>query len=113
MIVEDDPSVTDYLLDLFTDNGYETCTASTGNEALDIVQEENPDLITLDFEMPESWGNIFYRKIQKKEKCKDIPIIIISGVDAEFPQLEKAVGILKKPFDREELLRIVKEVIGE
>ena len=59
MIVEDDPSIIDYLADLFQDNGYETCTASNGAEALEIVKVENPDLITLDFEMPESWGNIF------------------------------------------------------
>jgi CheY-like chemotaxis protein len=112
MIVEDDPSIIDYLADLFKDNGYETCTASNGAEALEIVKAENPDLITLDFEMPESWGNIFYRKIQKKEKTRNIPIIIISGIDAEFPHLEKAVATLRKPFDREELLEIVKKTIG-
>ena len=112
MIVEDDPSIIDYLADLFQDNGYETCTAANGAEALEIVKAENPDLITLDFEMPESWGNIFYRKIQKKEKYQNIPIIVISGIDAEFPQLEKAVATLRKPFDREELLEIVKKTIG-
>ena len=112
MIVEDDPSIIDYLADLFTDNGYETCAASNGAEALEIVKAENPDLITLDFEMPESWGNIFYRKIQKKEKYQNIPIIIISGIDAEFPQLEKAVATFRKPFDRKELLETVRKTIG-
>jgi len=112
MILEDDPNILDYLVTLFHDNGYETCTASTGDEGLEILKAETPDLITLDFEMPESWGNIFYRKIQKKEKFKDIPIIIISGLDAEFPQLEKAVATFRKPFDKEELLRVVKETIG-
>jgi CheY-like chemotaxis protein len=113
LIVEDDPSIVDYLSTLFNDHGYKTCTASTGNQALEKIKTENPDLITLDFEMPESWGNIFYRKIQKKEEYKDIPIIVISGVEAEFPQLEKAVATLRKPFDKEELLRIVRNTIGE
>ena len=49
----------------------------------------------------------------KKEKYKDIPIIVISGLDAELPQLEKAVATLRKPFDREELLRIVRDTLGE
>lgn len=113
LIVEDDPSITDYLSDLFSDNGYMTCAASTGVEALETLKNENPDLITLDFEMPESWGNIFYRKIQKKEKYKDIPVIIISGLETHFPQLERAVATFRKPFDREELLKKVRDTIGE
>ena len=113
LIVEDDPSIVDYLVTLFNDNGYETFTASTGLEGLEMIKAEKPDLITLDFEMPESWGNIFYRKIQKKEEYKDIPIIVISGLDTDLPQLEKAVATLRKPFDREELLRIVRDTIGK
>ena len=112
MILEDDSNIVDYLVTLFNDNGYETCTASNGVEGLEILKTENPDLITLDFEMPESWGNIFHRKISKNEKYGNIPIIIISGLDAEFPSLEQAVATLKKPFDREHLLRIVKDTIG-
>jgi len=112
MIVEDDPSIIDYLVTLFNDNGYETCTASTGNEGLEVIKTEKPDLITLDFEMPESWGNIFYRKIQKQPTYRDIPIIVISGLDAEFPNLEKAVAVLRKPFDKEELLGFVRDSIG-
>ena len=112
LILEDDPTIVDYLVTLFKDNGYETSTASNGNEGLEMIKTENPDLITLDFEMPESWGNIFYRKIQKKEKYRDIPVIIISGVDAEFPKLERAVAIFRKPFDKQELLRVVSDTIG-
>ena len=112
MIVEDDPSISDYLVTLFNDQGYQTCTASSGDEGLEVIKTENPDLITLDFEMPESWGNIFYRKIQKQERLKDIPVIIISGLDAEFPDLEKAVATLRKPFDKDELLKIVRDTLG-
>ncbi len=113
MIVEDDRSISEYLKTLFNDNGYEAYIASNGVEAFEMVKAEIPDLITLDFEMPESWGNVLYRKMQKIKKLRNIPIIIISGVDAEFPQLEKAVASLRKPFDREELLRIVRDTIGQ
>ena len=113
MIIEDDPGISDYLATLFSDNGYETCTATNGNEAIEVIKAEKPDLITLDFEMPESWGNIFYRKIQKQPDYSDIPIIVISGLDAEFPDLEKAVAVLRKPFDTDELLGFVTETIGK
>lgn len=112
MILEDDPSISDYLVALFKDNGYETCTATNGNEGIEVIKSEKPDLITLDFEMPESWGNIFYRKIQKQPAYQDIPIIVISGLDAEFPDLENAVAVLRKPFDTEELLGFVRDTIG-
>ena len=46
LVLEDDPTIADYLVNLFKDNGYETCTASTGVEGLEIVQSEKPDLIT-------------------------------------------------------------------
>jgi DNA-binding response OmpR family regulator len=113
LVLEDDPNIAEYLVTLFRDNGYETCTASNGNEGMEITKSENPDLITLDFEMPESWGNIFSRKIRKKEKYRDIPIIVISGVDAEFPVIENTVAVFKKPFDREELLNVVRRTLGE
>jgi len=113
LIVEDDRSIAEYLKTLFNDNGYEAYIASNGVEALEMAKAETPDLITLDFEMPESWGNILYRKMQKLKKLRNIPIIVISGVEAEFPQLEKAVASLRKPFDREELLRIVRDTIGQ
>lgn len=113
LVLEDDPTIADYLVNLFNDNGYKTCTASTGVEGLEIAQAENPDLITLDFEMPESWGNVFYRKMQKKKGLKDIPVIVISGVEAEFPEIATAVAVLRKPFDREELLRVVKRTLKE
>lgn len=112
MILEDDQNIVDYLVTLFNDNGYETCMASNGVEGLEMIKTENPDLITLDFEMPESWGNIFQRKIGKNEKYGKIPIIVISGVDAEFPEIDQAVATLRKPFDRDELLQIVRDTIG-
>ncbi|MBW1852447.1 MAG: response regulator, partial [Deltaproteobacteria bacterium] len=55
MIVDDDPNIVTYLTDFFSDNGYETCSAADGSEALAIVKKEKPDLITLDLEMPEEW----------------------------------------------------------
>ena len=48
LIIDDDPNIVKYLTDFFGDNGYETCSATDGIEALDVVKKERPDLITLD-----------------------------------------------------------------
>ncbi len=111
LIVDDDPTITKYLDMLFSDNGYETCAAYDGNHAMDIFKEEQPDLITLDLEMPEEWGPRFFRKLSK-QKGFDIPVIVISGLAGKQYSIPKAAASFGKPFDAEELLKIVKELIG-
>lgn len=122
LVIEDDPSISDYLVDLFSDNGYETCTATSGVDAIKTVKDNRPDLVTLDLIMPGSWGNVFYKKLQKDSKLKDIPVIIISGAESQLPmgdiskdnivKLDNAVAFLKKPFDKEELLNIVNRILN-
>ena len=59
LIIDDDPVILKYLKTLFEDNGYDTCTASSSMEGLQLVKDEKPDLITLDLEMPREWGPRF------------------------------------------------------
>ena len=113
MVVDDDPNVVYYLVGLFHDNGYETCAAHNAPEAFDMLQKEKPDLITLDIDMPEVTGPQFYRKFTKMDDLKDIPVIVISGLAKPHLAVKKAVAVVEKPFDREQLLKIVKDTIGE
>ncbi len=113
LVVDDDPNVVYYLVGLFHDNGYETCAAHNAPEAFDMLQKEKPDLITLDIDMPEVTGPQFYRKYTKMDDLKDIPVIIISGLAKPHLEVKKAVAVVEKPFDREQLLKIVKDTIGE
>ncbi|MGE4552285.1 MAG: response regulator, partial [Desulfovibrionaceae bacterium] len=80
MIVDDDPHIVDYLKALFEDNGYQTCTANDGEQALHVMEAERPDLVTLDLEMPNEWGPRFYRKFSQRDALKETPVIVISGL---------------------------------
>ncbi len=111
MIVDDDPAITKYLDTLFKDNGYETCIAKDGKDAFDIYKNENPDLITLDLEMPEEWGPRFFRKISKI-KGFDIPVIVISGLTGMKYSIPKAAASFGKPFDPKEVLTKVAELLN-
>lgn len=111
LVVDDDPVVVKYLTTVFTDGGYNTVTAGSGKEALKILENNKPDLITLDLEMPEEWGSKVYRKISKDESLKDIPVIVISGMAGRHA-VKKAVAYLPKPFDPDKLLGIVRKTIG-
>jgi CheY-like chemotaxis protein len=113
LIIDDDPVVVRYLESILTDNGYETHTAASGIEAGEIVEKIMPDLITLDLEMPEQWGPRFYRQMTKNKALKDIPVIVISGLTGSQYSLPKAAAHLNKPFEQEQLLKLVGELIGK
>lgn len=112
LIIDDDPVIVKYLEELFNNNRYEISVAYDGLEADDIVKEVLPDLITLDLDMPNEWGTIFYRKLTKIEGGKDIPVIIISGLPGREHSIKKAVAYFGKPFDEDKLMETVKNEIG-
>ena len=111
LIVDDDPAIVKYLKAVFSDNGYATCSASSSMEGLDVVKTEKPDLICLDLQMPKEWGPRFYRKLRKDKELKDTPIIVVSGIDGDHA-IKDAVAFVKKPFDPEKVVGIVKNTIG-
>lgn len=113
MVVDDDPNIVDYLVNIFEDNGYETCSASGGSKALEIMKQEQPDLVTLDLEMPQEWGPRFYRAYTKDPNLKDTPVIIISGLSSIDYAIRKAAAAIKKPFDPDHVLKVVRQTLGE
>ncbi|MFH2058319.1 MAG: DVU0259 family response regulator domain-containing protein [Pseudomonadota bacterium] len=110
MIVDDDPAITKYLDTLFKDNGYATCVAKDGKDAFELFKQQAPDLITLDLEMPEEWGPRFFRKISKI-KGFHTPVIVISGLSGIKYSIPKAAALFGKPFEPEEILAKVKELL--
>ncbi|MBW2252351.1 MAG: response regulator [Deltaproteobacteria bacterium] len=119
LIIDDDPVIVKYLEAVFSDNleavfsdnGYETCSAGSTSEGLEVVRKEKPDMITLDIQMPDQWGPRFYRKLIQDKELKDIPVIVISGIDGNHA-VRNAVAFVKKPFDPEKIIGIVKNTIG-
>jgi len=111
LVIDDDPIVVKYLQAVFSDNGYESCRASSAEEGLEVVRREKPDLITLDIQMPGEWGPRFYRKLRQDRELRETPVIVISGIDGDHA-VKDAVAFVKKPFDPEQLVGIVKNTIG-
>ena len=111
MVIDDDPAVVEYLTTLFEDNGYDTCSAKDAFEGIEVAREQKPDLITLDLEMPGEWGPRFYRKMTEDPNLKNVPVVVISGLSGHKYAINKAVASISKPFDRDQLLKVVKEHI--
>jgi DNA-binding response OmpR family regulator len=112
LIVDDDPNIRDYIASVLNDNGYDTCTAISGAEGFEMAKAEKPDLITLDLEMPEGWGTALYRKIKRNKDLKDVPVIVITGLEERPASTEAIDHYLSKPFDRDKFISIVRSSIG-
>lgn len=111
LIVDDDPEILVYLKELFQDNGFVTVTASNGVEGLEKVRSERPDLITLDMDMPEKGGTLFYAGMRQDEAVRETPVIVVSGVGPRPPALKKGVPVISKPIDNAKLMQLVEEFL--
>lgn len=112
LIIDDESDVITFLETLFKKEGYETCTANDGVAGREVLKQENPDLITLDLQMPKNTGTDFYRKICRDERYKNIPVIVISGLPGRHLAVPKPVAVFDKPIDKETLIKVVRDTIG-
>lgn len=125
LIVDDEPDVVSYLEMLLRDSGYETIAAGDGNEALEMVRRERPDLVTLDISMPRASGTRFYKEVKTDPELAPTPIVIITAVTGfggdkyayeRFISHRKLVpapeGYFPKPIDREAFLAAVKKLLS-
>ena len=112
--MDDDPEIVELFVDVLERDGrFEVKTASTGYDAGMITQEFMPDLIILDYMLPDINGNVVCQTIRKNPNFEHMKIIIVSGVvnQDEINDLLKAGAdeFVKKPFNIEKLI----ERIGE
>src|SRR6266851_5571413 len=88
LIVDDEPLNVDYLEQELEDLGYETISAANGQEALEKVAAEAPDLILLDVMMPVLDGFTVCRILKDHEETRLIPIIIMTALDAVADRIQ-------------------------
>ena len=112
LIVEDEEDIRAYLETLFEEHDYAVCTATDGHEGYELLQEKRPDLVTLDLQMPNETGTKFYRRMQKDEELKNIPVIVISGLAGRHLAVGKPIAVFEKPIDRDQVIKAVQEALG-
>lgn len=119
MVIDDENDMITFFTTFFEDNNYHTEFAYDGEEALEKILKNKPDLITLDIEMPNKSGFKLYRELKKNDSLKNIPVIIITGISKygdfysrDHKNLPKPEVFMEKPIDRNLLLEKVKELIG-
>ena len=108
LIVDDEPLNVDYLEQELEDLGYETVSAANGQQALQRVKSDAPDLILLDVMMPVMDGLTVCRLLKEDEETRLIPIVIMTALDRIEDRIAGikagADDFLTKPVDDRELV---------
>lgn len=117
LVVDDDENIVDLFVDVLERTGnFEVFTATTGYDAGIKTREHVPDLMILDYMLPDINGNIVCQTIRENPELDSMKIIIISGVvnQDEVNDLLKsgADDFIKKPFNIEKLLERIQELLG-
>ena len=114
LVVDDDRRVIDLLQISLTQNGYKVSTALSGEEGLESVRREPPDLIILDLRLPKKTGFEVCAALKSSKDTAHIPIVMVSAsaeVDARLQGLmHGADDYLTKPFSPKELLIKVRRI---
>ncbi len=108
LVVDDDNEIIELISEVLSRDGrFDVKSASSGYEAGIATQHFRPDVILLDYMLPDVNGNVVCQTIKKNPEFEDIKIIIVSGVirQDEIDQLLRsgAEDFVRKPFDIEEL----------
>jgi DNA-binding response OmpR family regulator len=108
LVVDDDLSVRDLICTMLELEGYELLQAQSGQSALQMLQEDTPDLIVLDYMMPGLDGVELSQRIRAIPHCAALPILLITAFDKGFSNISPlALGVdafLKKPLNPDLLL---------
>jgi two-component system phosphate regulon response regulator PhoB len=115
LIVEDHKPLRSLLSFLLSGAGYETCETADALSALEETGRQKPDLVLLDWQLPDMEGIKLLRLWRADEATAGIPVIMVSGKTEEVDRVAGlkagADDYVTKPFGRDELLARVQAVL--
>lgn len=111
LVVDDDADVCECLAHGLRRQGFITATASGAEEAITLARCERPDLIVLDYQLPDDDGFTVCRRLEESPATAAIPVIMLSGnTEVEMIRRSRAAGCrfyMQKPFDPNALLTLI------
>ncbi|MEY3751666.1 MAG: phosphate regulatory protein [Pseudomonadota bacterium] len=115
LLVEDEKSIVTLIKYNLEKEGFKVFCSETGEDALKIIKEKTPDLVILDWMLPDTSGIDVCRQIKIDKKFKNIPVLILTAKgepDDKIKGLEVgADDYVTKPFNNKELLLRIKSLI--
>ena len=123
LVVDDDPDIRDVLEALLEGEGFDVVLANDGEQALEAIKKESPDLMMLDLLMPVMDGFAVCKQLQdpRWSKWKNMPVLILTSVREEVSQrryeLETGLSLnvddyVEKPIDPDVVIDRVKKLLA-
>jgi DNA-binding NarL/FixJ family response regulator len=117
LLIDDDPNLILLVKDYLEFRGYEVITAENGQEALEILQQDTPDMIICDVMMPQMDGYTLVEHVRKDPRTSWIPVLFLS---AKGQSQDRVKGLntgadvyMVKPFEPEELVAQVESSLKQ
>lgn len=117
LIVEDDMVLQKTLGEFLVSEGFETIVASDGEEAIEVLNKEVPDLILLDIILPKKDGYEVVKEVRANERMNNIPIILLTNLGSA-QDVEKALELgattylVKADYTLEEVVIKIKDTLS-
>ncbi len=111
LVAEDDFNVRLTLEIVLEDEGFDILLAADGEEALQAARSSHPDVILLDQIMPKLDGKQVLHALRADEATRDIPVLVLSGMERGVPGDWPGAQFVGKPFSPEELVRRIRAVL--
>jgi CheY-like chemotaxis protein len=117
LVVEDDADVRLGYHVLLKANNYDTCFAADSLAAISEARKQKPDLIILDLGLPGGDGFLVMDRLRVNTHLAMIPVVVVSARDLhgtkERAQKAGAAAVLQKPWNDNELLAIISQLVGQ
>jgi two-component system, OmpR family, alkaline phosphatase synthesis response regulator PhoP len=115
ILIADDEQTVRLMVSRILRDDYTVLEAADGEEAIDIIKEQQPALVLMDLMMPRLDGYAACLRIKSDETTRGIPVVMLTAIDHElnkkFAEEMGADGYITKPFTRESLLEETRRLI--
>jgi twitching motility two-component system response regulator PilH len=116
LIVDDSPTEIHVLKTMLEKNGFETLSATSGEEGIEVAKTDQPDLVLMDVVMPGLNGFQATRQLTKNADTSSIPVIIVTTKDQETDRVwglrQGAKDYITKPAKEADLVSKINAVLG-
>jgi DNA-binding NtrC family response regulator len=115
LVIDDSKVIRMRVKDMLPTGNFEVIEAKDGLEGFNLIRTENPNLIMLDFLLPKMSGWEVFQEIQKNQRLRTIPLVLMSGrkeeVTDKLPEPFEYFSFVEKPFDREQLVDAIRDAM--
>lgn len=117
LVIDDSNVIRNMVRDMLPKGNFEVLEAKDGLQGLNLIRQERPNLIMLDFLLPKMSGWEVYQQIQTSHELQSIPLVLMSGrkeeVTEKLQEPFEYFEFVQKPFDQKELIDAIKAAMAK